>query len=155
MILLFCYLISGKYTSCVSQADADNQAQTDVNNNKQSYANSHGECDCPPAKKPVCLNLNVDTTDIQSCCDTSTMVGTFELKIGSTTKTVALDAGFTDCSSWGLIEEGSYPVSATFNNLRCYSSTHYTSYSTTVSPSTLVVKSGQQPSVTINLKPGC
>ena len=38
---------AGKYTSCVSQADADNQAQTDVNNNKQSYANSHGECTCP------------------------------------------------------------------------------------------------------------
>lgn len=145
----------GKYKSCTSQSDADSQAQRDVDNNKQSYANSHGECNCPPAKMSVCLNLSVDTTDIQSCCDTQSMVGTFQLKIGSTTRTVTLDSGFTDCSSWGLIEEGSYPVSVTFEKLQCYDSTHYTSYSTTVSPSTLVVKSGQQPSVTINLKPGC
>ena len=38
---------AGKYKSCVSQADADRQAQNDVDSNKQSYANSHGKCNCP------------------------------------------------------------------------------------------------------------
>ena len=38
---------AGTYKSCVSQSDADSQAQRDVDNNKQSYANSHGSCTCP------------------------------------------------------------------------------------------------------------
>ena len=52
---------AGKYTSCVSQADADNQAQTDVNNNKQSYANSHGECTCPSCSIDLLQELYYDT----------------------------------------------------------------------------------------------
>lgn len=35
---------AGTYTSIISQADADSQAQSDVDSNKQAYANSHGIC---------------------------------------------------------------------------------------------------------------
>jgi hypothetical protein len=35
---------AGTYSSTISQADADQKAQNDVNNNGQSYANSHGLC---------------------------------------------------------------------------------------------------------------
>jgi hypothetical protein len=39
------YLVpQGRYTSKISQADADQQAQTDVNNNGQNYANTNGTC---------------------------------------------------------------------------------------------------------------
>lgn len=34
----------GKYVSAISQADADNKAQEEINANGQSYANSHGQC---------------------------------------------------------------------------------------------------------------
>ncbi|WP_333596747.1 DUF5977 domain-containing protein [Chryseobacterium flavum] len=34
----------GKYSSTISQADADQKAQTDVNTNGQAYANSNGVC---------------------------------------------------------------------------------------------------------------
>jgi hypothetical protein len=33
-----------KYSSTVSQTDADNKALTDLNNNKQAYANTNGTC---------------------------------------------------------------------------------------------------------------
>lgn len=35
---------AGKYSSTISQTDANNLAITDVNNNKQAYANSNGTC---------------------------------------------------------------------------------------------------------------
>ena len=35
---------AGKYTSTISQADADQQAKDDVEANRQEYANEHGEC---------------------------------------------------------------------------------------------------------------
>ena len=35
---------AGRYTSTMSQADADNQAQADLSANGQSYANSNGSC---------------------------------------------------------------------------------------------------------------
>lgn len=38
---------AGTYTSYISQIDADNQAQLDVDNNKQAYANANGTC-IPP-----------------------------------------------------------------------------------------------------------
>jgi len=39
------YIVTaGTYTSIVSQVDADNQAQADVDANKQSYANTVGTC---------------------------------------------------------------------------------------------------------------
>ena len=43
------YTVSaGKYSSEISQADADVKALEDLNNNKQAYANAHG--DCKPTK---------------------------------------------------------------------------------------------------------
>ncbi|MCS3556779.1 MULTISPECIES: DUF5977 domain-containing protein [unclassified Sphingobacterium] len=59
------YIVSyGSYVSAISQADADNKAQADVQQNGQSYANANGKClfyndqqsrmffknDCPPDK---------------------------------------------------------------------------------------------------------
>ncbi|MBX3254770.1 MAG: hypothetical protein KF862_11570 [Chitinophagaceae bacterium] len=38
---------AGKYTSTVSQADADTKAQNDVNANGQAYANTNGACTVP------------------------------------------------------------------------------------------------------------
>lgn len=38
-------VISGAYTSTISQADADNKAITDLNNNGQNYANTNGICE--------------------------------------------------------------------------------------------------------------
>ena len=35
---------AGKYTSTISQADADQKAKDDVEANRQEYANEHGEC---------------------------------------------------------------------------------------------------------------
>lgn len=56
------FFISSKYTSCVSQADANNQAQTDVDNNKQSYANSHGTCTCPSCRIDGTVSIESDTS---------------------------------------------------------------------------------------------
>jgi hypothetical protein len=39
---------AGKYTSTISQADADAQAQADVTKNGQSYANTNGTCKTGP-----------------------------------------------------------------------------------------------------------
>jgi hypothetical protein len=35
---------AGKYASLISQADADQQAQNDINANGQNYANANGTC---------------------------------------------------------------------------------------------------------------
>ena len=37
-------IMAGAYTSTISQADANNQAISDMNNNMQAWANSHGTC---------------------------------------------------------------------------------------------------------------
>ncbi|PSL46715.1 PA14 domain-containing protein [Chitinophaga niastensis] len=41
---------AAKYSSIISQADADNKAQTDINSNGQAYANANGTCQAAYAK---------------------------------------------------------------------------------------------------------
>ena len=55
---------AGKYKSCVSQSDADSQAQRDVDSNKQSYANSHGSCTCPSCDLHVDFTIYRDTSTV-------------------------------------------------------------------------------------------
>lgn len=37
-------VVAGKYISTISQLDADSQAQSDIDNNGQNYANTNGKC---------------------------------------------------------------------------------------------------------------
>lgn len=48
----------GLYTSSVSQADADNQAQIDLNNNGQNYANANGTCTLQTGNTTISLSTN-------------------------------------------------------------------------------------------------
>jgi len=57
---------AGKYSSTVSQADADNKATTDLNSNKQAYANANGICTAIPAY----YNTQVSATATRSNCGT-------------------------------------------------------------------------------------
>lgn len=53
------YLVpAGLYTSSISQADADNQAQTDLNNNGQNYANTYGTCTVQSGNASITLRTN-------------------------------------------------------------------------------------------------
>ena len=55
---------ANKYSSLISQIDADNKAMNDLNSNKQSYANSNGTC----ANIPVYYNIKRNSTIIKNDC---------------------------------------------------------------------------------------
>jgi len=57
---------ASKYSSTVSQADADSKATTDLNTNKQAYANANGTC----TTIPVFYNAQVSATATKSDCGT-------------------------------------------------------------------------------------
>ncbi len=60
---------AGAYNSTVSQADADQKAQNDVNANGQSYANTYGSCTA------ICTNCTApDKKCINGVCETGTKV---------------------------------------------------------------------------------
>ena len=63
------YTVSvNKYSSTVSQVDADNQALADLNNNKQAYANANGTCSAIAAT--VYYNTQVSGTAAKNSCGT-------------------------------------------------------------------------------------
>jgi len=55
-----------KYSSTVSQADADSKALTDLNNNKQTYANSNGTCTLIPVT--TYYNISESGTATKNTC---------------------------------------------------------------------------------------
>jgi hypothetical protein len=57
-------VLAGTYSSVISQVDADNQAQTDVDTNKQSYANTNGTC----TLIPIWYNTEQSGTAIRNNC---------------------------------------------------------------------------------------
>jgi len=63
------YTVSAsKYSSTVSQADADGKATTDLSTNKQSYANTNGSCTAIPST--VYYNVQVSATVAKNSCGT-------------------------------------------------------------------------------------
>ncbi len=73
---------AGTYTSTISQADADQKAQNDVNTNGQNYANANGTC------TPLCNQVNCTGNDkkcINGLCETGTWVVISTQKINKTT----------------------------------------------------------------------
>jgi hypothetical protein len=67
---------AGKYTSTVSQADADQQAQNDVSTNGQAYANANGTC------SPVISCSGVDQKLVDGVCETGVKVYTKSTYLG-------------------------------------------------------------------------
>ncbi|MCX6239840.1 MAG: DUF5977 domain-containing protein [Bacteroidia bacterium] len=63
------YTVSAnKYSSSISQADADSKATTDLNNNKQAYANANGTCTIIP---PILYyNTATSATATKNSCGT-------------------------------------------------------------------------------------
>ena len=61
------YTVSAnKYSSTVSQADADSKATADLNNNKQSYANANGSC--TPIPPTVYYSSQTSASAVRSDC---------------------------------------------------------------------------------------
>lgn len=52
----------GKYSSFISQADADQKAQDDYNTNAQNYANALGSCTIAPVRPTFTLNYSINST---------------------------------------------------------------------------------------------
>ncbi|HEU4553604.1 MAG TPA: DUF5977 domain-containing protein [Chitinophaga sp.] len=55
---------AGKYTSIISQEDADAQAQADIDSNGQAYANANGVCSGPPCRITVRGRTEEDVPDV-------------------------------------------------------------------------------------------
>ena len=63
------YTVSAnKYSSTISQIDADNQAQLDLNANKQVYANTNGTCTLIPVT--TYYNIQMSATATKNTCAT-------------------------------------------------------------------------------------
>jgi hypothetical protein len=63
------YTVSAKkYNSAVSQADADSQASSDLNTNKQTYANTNGSCTA--IASTVYYSVQVSATVSKNSCGT-------------------------------------------------------------------------------------
>jgi 20S proteasome alpha/beta subunit len=66
------------YASIVSQADADNQAQTNVNNNGQAYANSNAKCTFSSiAKSGTATKNNCASGDVGSSVTYTVVAGAY------------------------------------------------------------------------------
>jgi hypothetical protein len=61
-------IMAGAYTSTISQADANNQAISDMNNNVQAWANSHGTCTANAVIKYY--NVAASATATKNSCGT-------------------------------------------------------------------------------------
>jgi len=59
---------ANKYSSTVSQSDADNKAASDITTNKQSYANANGTCTLIPLT--TYYNTQISGTAIKNSCGT-------------------------------------------------------------------------------------
>ena len=59
-----------KYSSTVSQIDADNMATTDLNVNKQAYANTNGTCTAISQTGPPFFNKQISATATKNDCGT-------------------------------------------------------------------------------------
>jgi len=60
-------VLAKKYSSTVSQAAADNLATTDLNTNKQAFANANGTCTAQPV---IYYNAQISTTASKNDCGT-------------------------------------------------------------------------------------
>jgi Family of unknown function (DUF5977) len=87
---------AGTYTSVISQADADQLAQNDVNANGQAYANTNGTCTA---------SVTISGTKSFSCSGTKTGSGIITAPPGYLT-TVTMNAGGSS---------GSYTISVTIS----------------------------------------
>jgi hypothetical protein len=74
---------AGRYSSTISQADANNQAITDVNNNKQAYANANGTCTAPA----VYYNVQESGTATKNDCGTGYAGSTVTYTVAAATYT--------------------------------------------------------------------
>ena len=61
-------VLANKYSSTISQSDADNKATNDLNSNKQDYANANGICTAIPPK--VYYNISISGTATKNDCGT-------------------------------------------------------------------------------------
>jgi hypothetical protein len=93
-------VVAGIYTSYVSQDIVDNQAQADVDNNGQAYANAHGSCILP------IVNVNCTNFTSQGFHATYTNVST------GTSYTFSIDPNITS-AVLGQIPFGTYNVTIT------------------------------------------
>ena len=59
-----------KYSSTISQIDADNMATTDLNANKQAYANTNGTCTAIAQTGPPFYNKQISATATKNNCGT-------------------------------------------------------------------------------------
>jgi YD repeat-containing protein len=66
-------VLAGTYSSATSQADADQQAQNDVNTNGQAYANTNGTCTSPPSINVQGYNTKTSLYQVKF---TNTVTGT-------------------------------------------------------------------------------
>jgi YD repeat-containing protein len=89
------------YTSTISQADADQKAQNDVNANGQAYANSHGTC------TPAIVDVNYQNFTTQAFTATYTNTST------GVTYNYTLNANKTTNTALGQIPFGTYNISIT------------------------------------------
>mgnify|MGYP001176797299 FL=1 len=74
---------AGKYTSAVSQEDADGQAQADIDANGQSFANQYGSCSTPTPSVSTLILYNNTEQDLPnvsiSLWQGTTLIGAYML----------------------------------------------------------------------------
>jgi hypothetical protein len=70
---------AGKYTSTISQADADQKAQDDLDNNGQAYASQTGVCTQPPCSPSNCSGPQMKC--VNGVCETGTRVNKSTVRI--------------------------------------------------------------------------
>jgi len=82
-------ILANKYSSTVSQSDADNKALADLTSNKQSYANTNGTCTAIPAT--VYYNTKVSATATKNSCGTGYIGSrvTYTVSAGKYTSTIS------------------------------------------------------------------
>lgn len=97
---------AGTYKSVISQADADQQAQNDINTNGQNYANANGTCTAPPNIDVTYTNGTNATVYLELTNTISSITYYYTLNANITTSTIALQNGKTAAQS--QIPQGTY-----------------------------------------------
>lgn len=102
----------GTYSSMISQADADNQAQNDINTNGQAYANANGSC-----TSGTSIQVNVS-----HAAPTMGFIPSVNF-IDPTTGTFIASKSFTSSVGFITVPGGTYKVSMTQTNNHSFSAT--------------------------------
>lgn len=124
----------GKYGSLISQADADNQAQNDINANGQNYANANGVCN---TGTPISVSVS-------HSAPTSGYIPSVNFLDPTTGNNIAFKS-FTSSSGTIFVPPGTYNVVMTQTNNHSFSATitgYGTHSGTTVTFNNVVVPSG-------------